>query len=141
MARFSCTGRDGFPTSSTCLLCMEGEDGVTVAITIIEVCSTITEVCSAGLTNFGRVKEKDGPSCWIWSVIDPKGGNVGTGGKVGGGLSCWLCSRPDPLLPSQLGHKGEEVGFSSNESDIYGLGSAISRCSEAETFGCNNKAR
>ena len=52
-------------------------------------------------------------------MIDPKGGSVGTSVKVGGGLSYWLCSGPDPLFPSQLVHKGEEVGPSSNEGDVY----------------------
>lgn len=138
MTSFSCIGRDGFPTSPTCLLCTKGEGDVTVATGF---CSTVTEVRSAGLTNFGRVKEEDGASCWIWSVMDTKGGSVGTNGKVGGGLSCWLCLGPDPLFPSQLVHKGEEVGSSGNEGDIYGLGSTIFRGSEAETLGCGNKAR
>ena len=147
MIDFCCIGRDGFPISPTCLLCTKGNDDLTVATGF---CSTITEVRLAGLTNFGRVKEDDGASCWIWSVIDPKGGSVGIRVKVGGGLSCWLfsgpdpkggsvgtrakvggglsywlCSGPDPLFPSQLVHKGEEVGSSSNEGDIYGLGSTL----------------
>jgi len=119
MTGFCCIGRDGFPTSPTCLLCTEGDGDLTV---VTGFCSTITEVRSAGLTNFCRVKEDDGASCWIWSVIDLKRGSVGTRVKVGGGLSYWLCSGPDPLFPSQLVHKGEEVGSSSNEGDIYGLG-------------------
>ena len=138
MTSFSCIGRGGFPTSPTWLLCTEVEDDVTVATGF---CSTITKVCSTGLTNFGSVKEEDGAYCWVWLVIDSKGGNVGTGSKVGGGLSYWLCLGPDPLFPSQLVHKGEEVGSSGNGGDVYGLGSAISRCSEAETFRCGNKAR
>ena len=138
MTGFCCIGRDSFSTSLICLLCTKGEGDLTVATSF---CSTITEVRSAGLTNFGHVKEEDGVSCRIWSVIDPKGASVGTSGKVGVGLSCWLCSGPDPRFPSQLVHKREEVGSSSNEGDIYGMGSTISRCSEAETFGCGNKAR
>lgn len=122
MTGFCCIGRDGLPISPTCLLCTKGNDDLTVATGF---CSTITEVRLAGLTNFGRVKEDDGASCWIWSVIDPKGGSVGTGVKVGGGLLYWLCSGPDPFFPSQLVHKGEEVGSSSSEGDIYGLGSTL----------------
>ena len=82
MTDFCCVGRDGFPISPTCSLCTKGNDDLTVATGF---CSTTTEVRSAGLTNFGRVKE-DGASCWIWSAIDPRGG-VGTSVKVGGGLS------------------------------------------------------
>ena len=172
MASFCCIGRDGFSTSLTCLLCTEGDGDLTVATGF---CFTITEVRSARLTNFGRVKGNGGASCWIWSVIDPKGGSVGIrvtmgggllcwlfsgpdpkGGsvenrvKMGGGLSCWLfsgldpkggsvgtrvkvdgglsywlCSGSDPLFPSQLVRKREEVGSSSNEGDIYELGSTL----------------
>jgi len=62
MTGFCCIGRDGFHISPTCLSCTERNGDLTMTTGF---CSTITEVRSAGLTNFGRVKEEDGASCWI----------------------------------------------------------------------------